>query len=323
MNRRELLIAIGASAFTAPLACFAQQKGKVWRIGYLSTRPPVGPDAELYGAFVQGMRELGYVEGKNLVIERRASEGATERLPGLAAELLRLNVDVVVATGAQPLGAAQKTTALIPIVGIAVPEGSVKSLARPGGNLTGTSSLTPDLSHKHLEILLGMAPKVTRVAVLVDPHNPAHVAILKSVQTAAPAAGVSIVRIEARTEKDIAQAFSVARREGAGAVIVNGGIFNGYSRHIARIAADHKMRSISAFRVFAEAGGLMSYGRNLADGYRRAATYVDKIFKGAKPADLPIEQPTTFEFVVNMKTAKALGITIPQSILVRADRVIE
>jgi putative ABC transport system substrate-binding protein len=208
-------------------------------------------------------------------------------------------------------------------VGDPVSSGFVKSLARPGGNITGLSSITPDLSQKQLEMLLSVRPKLARVAVLVDPGNTAHTAILATVRAVAPGAGVSILPVEARTGAEIAPAISKASRENAGAILVNGALFNGHLRQIAELAAKHRLPSVSAFRSFPQAGGLMSYGQNLTDSYRRAATYVDKILKGTKPADIPVEQPTRFELVINMKTAKALGLTIPQSVLVRADRVIE
>ncbi len=274
------------------------------------------------------MRELGYVEGKNLVIEWRFAEGKAERLPGLAADLLRLKVDVFVTQGSPAASAAQKATATIPIVmgsaGDPVGGGLVKSLARPGGNITEFSNLNVDIGPKRLEMLLSMVPKLSRVAILLSPTNPGHATNLKTVQAAAQTSGVKILPVEARTPQEIENAFSTMTREHAGAVIVAAdALFTQQVRQIAELAAKHRLPSISTFREYAEAGGLMTYGSNLTDQYRRAATYVDKIFKGAKPGDLPVEQPTKFELIINGKTAKALGLKIPQSLLISADRVIE
>ena len=327
-NRRKLLVALGASVIAAPHASFAQQPGKVWRVGFLALRGrPDSLDSGNHGAFRQGMRELGYVEGGNLVIEWRFAEERSERLTDLAAELILGKVDVIVTTSAPTTQAAQKATANIPIVmgatGDPVNSGFVKSLARPGGNITGLSTITADLGPKYMEMLLSMVPKLSRVAVLIDPSNSAHTAILKAVEAAASRVGVRIVPSEARTPQEIDGAFSVMVREKAGAVIVNGAFFNVYGRQIAELAAKYRLASISPFRSYVEAGGLTSYGPNMADMYRRAAKYVDKIFRGANPADLPVEQPTKFELFINRKTAKTLGLTIPQSLLISADKVIE
>jgi len=326
-TRRDVLMAGGAGVclLAVPPRLFAQQQGKVWRIGILSLRP-ISAGA-LHGTFVQGMHELGYVEGKNLVMEWRFADGSPDRYPTLAAELARLRVDVMVVNGTPATEAARKATADIPIVMIGVGDpvssGVIKSLARPGGNVTGLSSITSDLGQKHLEMLLSVAAKDMRAAVLVDPRNSAHSAILRNVRDAARTVGVTVLPLEARNAEEIAQALSMAGRKNVKAVIVNGGIFNRNLRQIAELAQKHKMVSISAFEEYVTAGGLMSYGQNLADSYRRAAYYVDRILKGTKPADLPVEQPTKFELVVNMKTAKALGVTIPQTVLVRATKVIE
>ena len=262
------------------------------------------------------MRELGYVEGKNLVIEWRFADGKIERLPDLAAELVRLKVDVIVTAGTPATSAAQKATTTVPIVianqGDPVGSGFVASLARPGGNITGLSNVNVDVVPKQLEMLLGMVPKLSHVAVLVNPDNSAHASILKNVQAAARSAGVKIMSVEARSAQDIDNAFSMMTRQNARAVIVAHALFNNQQwRQIAELAAKHRLPSISARVEFVEAGGLMSYGQNLADQFRLAATYVDKIFKGAKPADLPVQQSTKFELVINRKTAKALGLTIP------------
>jgi putative ABC transport system substrate-binding protein len=327
-NRRKLVIALGAGALIAPLGSFAQQQSKVWRVGFLALRRPVALDSDAFGAFPQGMRELGYVEGKNLVIEWRFADSKMERLPGLAVELAQMKVDIIVTAGTPPASAAQKATATIPIVmgssSDPVGSGLIKSLARPGGNITGLSDLRGELSPKHLEMLLTMVPRLSRVAVLVDPGDASHVATLQTVRAAAQRAGVKILRVEVRTPQEIENAFPMMVREKAGAVlVVSGGLSIRQGPQIAELAVQNRLPSINEVREYVEAGGLMSYGQNLAEKFRRAAIYVDKILKGAKPADLPVEQPTKFELVINMKTAKALGITIPQSILVQATKVIE
>jgi putative ABC transport system substrate-binding protein len=328
ISRRELVIAFGAGALTAPLASFAQQQGKVWRVGFLSLHRPASLDSDHIGAFPRGVRELGYVEGKNLVIEWRFADGKYERLPGLAAELVQLKVDAIVVGSTQATNAAQQATTTIPIImgnsGDPVGSGFVKSLAHPGGNITGLSNIAVDLSPKLLEMLHSMVPKLSRVAVLMNPDNSVHTTALKNVQAAAQRTGVTILSLNARTPQEIENAFSVMAQKKAGAVIVvRDPIFNQQVRQIAELAAKNRLPTISMIREYVEAGGLMSYGTNLGDYYRRAAIYVDKILKGARPADLPVEQPTTFELFINRKTAKALGLTIPQELLLRADKVIE
>jgi putative ABC transport system substrate-binding protein len=328
-TRRKLLIVLGAGAFSVPLASFAQQQGKVWRIGFLSPRTrPVSIDSDYYSAFPRGMRDLGYVEGKNLVIEWRFADGQYERLPGLAAELVRLKVDVIVAAGPPVIIAAQKATTTIPIVIVTsidpVDAGFVKSLARPGGNITGSSNLSGEVSPKHLEMLLTMAPKLSRVALLVNPANSAHATMLKIVQAAAQKASVKVLPVVARTPQEIETAFSAMTKENAGAIIVGlDPFFVQQRRQIAELAAKNRFPSIATFREYVEDGGLISYGQNLADQYRHVAVLVDKILKGAKPGDLPVEQSTRFDMVINRNTAKALGIKIPNSILLLADKVIE
>ena len=328
-TRRQLLLALGAGALAVPLASFAQQQAKAWRVGFLSARRrPASLDTDYYGAFPRGMRDLGYVEGKNLAIEWRFAEGEYERLPGMAAELVQLKVNVIMALGPPAIVAAQKATTTIPIVVVTsvdpVGAGFVKSLARPGGNITGLSNLAGDISAKHLEMLLATMPTLARVAVLMNPANSSHAAFLKNVQYAAQKAGIKILPVEAQTLQEIERAFSTMAREHIGAVIVAlDPLFIQQGPQIAVQAEKHRLPSIFANREYAEAGGLLSYGQNQLDIYRRAATYVDKIFKGAKPADLPIEQPTKLELVINLKTAKALGLTIPQSLLLRADEVLQ
>jgi len=328
-ERRKFLIVLGAGVIAAPLVSFAQHQGKVWRVGFLSGRTrPHSVDADVFGGFPRGMRELGYVEGKNLVIEWRFADGQYERLPGLAAELVRLNVDAIVAAGPPMIVAAQKATTTIPIVMVTgidpVDAGFVKSLARPGGNTTGISNLSGEVSAKHLELLLGIAPKLARVAVLVNPANPAHVSTVTSVQAAAQKAGVTVLLVEAQTPQEIETAFSVMTRENARAIIVElDPFFIDQGPRIADLAAKHRLPSISTRREHTEHGGLMSYGQSGVDQYRQVAVLVGKILKGAKPGELPVEQSTKFNMVINRKTAKALGLTIPQSMLIRADEVIE
>lgn len=325
MNRRDTvlaLLALGAASFPS----VAQQQGKLWRVGLLMPfRRPPSPDPD--NPFQRRLRDLGYVEGKNLVIERRFAEGKVESLPALAAELVKLNVDVIVSLGTPATRAAQKATTTIPIVmGVGDPVGAglIASLARPGGNTTGVSSLDVDLTPKLLELLLSVAPKTSKVAVMVNPSNPAQLRILKLVQAAAQRVGVSVLAVEARTAVEIGNAFLVIAQQGAGSVLVAlDTLFVSQRRQIAELAEKNRLPSIGGIQMFADAGCLLSYGINDADFWRLKATYVDKILKGAKPRDLPVEQPTKFDLVINMKTAKALGIRIPPSLLLRAERVIE
>ena len=328
-KRRKLTFALGASILAAPLHAFAQQKGKVWRVGFLaSDHRPASLDGHPYGGFLRGMHELGYIEGKNIVIEWRFADVRPDQLPVLAEELVRLNVDVLVAQGAGATRAGQRATTTIPIVmvgpGDPVDLGLVKTLARPGGNTTGLSTLARETTGKRLEMLLEMTPKVARVAILMDPNSPAHIRVLQDLQTAGEKRRVDVLAAKARTSEEIEDAFVWMRQQNAGAVwVAANALFTQQRTRIVELATKHRLPSIAQARAYAEAGGLMSYGPNVTELNRRAATYVDKILKGAKPGDLPIEQPMIFELVINMKTAKALGITIPQTILVRADRVID
>lgn len=329
MKRRRLLISLGASALAVPFGAFAQQQGKVWRIGFLSqiTHPGSLSDTYNYGAFLRAIRELGYIEGKNLVIEWRFADNKPERLPDLAAELVQLKVDVIVTSGMLGPLALQKATTTIPIVMTSnsdpVGRGLIKSLARPGGNITGFTNITGDLGPKRLELLLNMVPKLSRVAVLVNPSSPVHIRALESIQAAGQTRRVAIVSAEARTPQEFDNAFSLIHQQNTGALIVSlDPLFQQQCSRIAELSAKHQLPTVTADRIYVEAGCLMSYGSNRADDWRRAATYVDKIFKGAKPADLPVEQPTIFELVINRKTAKTLGLKIPQSLLISADKVI-
>ena len=320
--------ALTFSLIVAPLIADAQQAPKIPRIGYLSPRARLDP-LPYDRAFLQGMSELGYAEGKNVVIEWRFADGAYERLPALAAELVRLNVDVIVAPSSSAIRAAQQATTTIPIVflstGDPVGSGFVASLARPGGNITGLSNTNLDVSAKLLELLIAMAPKLSRVAVLGNPGSSTHSAILQSVQNAALSrAGVRVLSVEARTRKEIERGFVRMTQDRVDGVMVAADAFlNEQSQHIAPLALKHRLPSISQPRVYVEAGGLMSYGPNTVERYRHAATYVDKILKGAKPADLPVGHPTKFELVINMNTAKALGLTLPPSLLQRANAFVQ
>ena len=327
-SRRKFFLATGASALTAPFASRAQQPGRNWRVGFLSVRH-IGPlDADFYGMFPRTMRLLGYVEGRNLVIDWRSAEGQPERLAGLAAELVQLKVDAIVAAAPQSVRAAQQATSTIPIVmgtaGDPVAAGLVKSLARPGGNTTGTSTNTIEIAPKLLEMLLGMKPGLTRVAVMYNPLIPVNAVTLGNLQAVAPRVGVSLLPLEVRTSAEIEAAFALMKRDNAGAfILIQDPLFTLHLRRIAELAAQHRLPSVAGIRQYVEAGGLMNYGPSFADNYRQAAVYVDKIFKGAKPADLPVEQPVKFDMYINGKTAKALGLTIPQALLISADKVIE
>jgi putative ABC transport system substrate-binding protein len=279
-------------------------------------------------AFRQGLRELGYVEGQNIAIESRWTEGKDDRLPGLAADLVRSKVDVIVAETGAATRAAQQATRTIPIVMSTVndPVGSglVASLARPGGNVTGLTIMSPDLVGKQLELLKEVVPKVSRVALLRHPDNPASAAQLREAQAAAQALGVRLQTLEARSPQEIDDAFAAMTRERAGALlIIPDTLFWSQRRQIVELAVKRRLPSMRIGESYAEAGGLMSYGPSYLDLERRAATFVDKILKGANPADLPVELPTKFELVINLKTAKAIGLTIPHPLLQRADQIID
>jgi putative ABC transport system substrate-binding protein len=326
-NRRKLVIALGAGALSSPFTLYAQPQTKVWRVGYLGTTTPDAFAPEV-AALRAGLREQGYEEGRNLVFDARWADGNYERLPALAAELVAARVDVIVANGTPGTRAARQATAAIPIVMIfaadPVGAGLVISLARPGGNITGQSNLIGDISPKYLELLRSMVPKLTRVALLVNPNNAGMTAVLKNVQAAAPTLGMSVVPCFAGTAPEIDKAFLLMVKEKAGAVIVGGdGFFLQQRRQIAALTAAHRLPALGAYATLAEAGVLMSYGVDSVDNFRRLATHASKILKGAKAADLPVEQPTKIELVINGKTAKALGLKIPQSLLVMADKVIE
>jgi putative ABC transport system substrate-binding protein len=328
VQRRDFLIVAGA-LLAAPFAAGAQQAAKIARIGYLTSSQGLNP--HLPEAFRQGLRDLGYVEGRDLVIEYRDAEGKAERLPALAAELVALKVDVIVAApGTLAARVAKEATRTVPIVFIAadpVASGIVTSLARPGGNVTGLSNLAPALVGKRLELLKQAVPGVSRVAVLWFPGalgEGTDKEMLKEAEAAARALGVRLQLVEARGPADIDRAFSDMTDARAGALtVLPSNMFLREHRRLVDLAAKNRLPAVYTSREFVDAGGLMSYGANQPDLFRRAATYVDKILKGAKPADLPVEQPTRFELVINLKTAKALGLTIPPSLVQRADQVIE
>jgi putative ABC transport system substrate-binding protein len=326
-NRRRLIIVMFASLLGVPLASLGQQPAKVARIGFLEASTPSAIAARVE-AFRQGLRDLGYVEGKNVVIEYRYAEGNFDRLPALAAELVRLNVNVIVTGGPTAIPAAKAATTAIPIVMAfdtdPVGSGFAASLAKPGGNITGLSTLAPELSAKQIELLKEIVPKLARVAVLGTASRPGSAHALREVENAAKALKVQVQFQDVVDPKGIDAAFLAARKGSADAVLVLGSpLFNANRMELTELASKSRYPVIYDRAEFVEAGGLMTYSVSLADLARRAATYVDKILKGAKPGDLPIEQPTKFDLVVNMKTAKALGIKIPNSVLAQATKVIE
>jgi putative tryptophan/tyrosine transport system substrate-binding protein len=304
----------------------AQQPRKISRIGYLAANFPSTNIARIQ-AFRQGLRDLGYVEGKSIVIEWRYAEGKPDRLPALAAELVRLKVDVIVTAGPGQTRTAKKATSTIPIVmaqdSDPVGSGFVASLARPGGSITGLSSLAPELSGKQLELLKEIIPKLSRVAVLGISTRPGNAQSLKEVELAAGAFKVQVQYLDVLDVKDIETAFRAATKGRAEAVLVlQSPFFNSQRTQIADLAIKNRLPAIYPWPEFVEDGGLMTYSVSFADLFRRAATYVDKILKGAKPAELPVEQPKKFEFIINLNAAKQIGLTIPPNVLARADRVI-
>ena len=327
----RLATAVVLLLLAAPFAtAAAQSPGTVPRVGFLGPNTR-SPNPRTLNAFLQGLRELGWVEGTNLVIEYRWAEGRSDRLPGLAAELVRLKVDVIFASSTSAAVAAKNATRTIPIVmatgGDVVGLGLAASLARPGGNVTGlTYDVGLHTNAKGLELLKETVPNVRRVAILASPANPSYTPSIERVRVAARALGVQLQVLDVQGPNEFDSAFAAMAQERAGALLVFSGPEFAADRtrtRLLELAAKSRRPTMYAARAYPEAGGLMSYGVDLRDSFRRAATYVDKILKGAKPADLPIEQPTKFELVVNLKAAKALGLTIPQSVLLRADQVIE
>jgi putative ABC transport system substrate-binding protein len=302
----------------------AQSPGKVYRIGFLSTNPP---DAHAWDALLDGLRGRGYIEGRNILFERRFSEGKAERFPEFAAEMVRLKADIIIVTTTPAAFAAKNATQTIPII---IPTaldpvgtGLVASLARPGGNITGLSSLAPELSGKRLELLKEVVPGMTRVAVLWNPANPANASVWKETQAAARALGLQLQSQEVRGPQDIEGAFALTAQARPDALLVlSDSLINMHRQQIAEFVTQKHLPSVFASTEGVMAGGLMSYGPSLPDRYRRTAYYVDRILKGAKPADLPVEQPIKFEFIINLKAAKQIGLTIPPNVLARADKVI-
>jgi putative tryptophan/tyrosine transport system substrate-binding protein len=328
MKAKILVYALPALILTTiQLAEAQQQPTKIPRIGYLTASSLSALSARIE-ALRQGLRQLGYVEDKNIIIEWRAAEGKLDRLPALAAELVRLKVDVIVTVGPTTTRTAKEATVTIPIVmaqdSDPVGNGFVASLARPGGNITGLSTLAPELSGKRLELLKEIVPKLSRVAVFGTSTLPGNAESLKEVDLAAKAFGVKLQYVDVLSPKDIESAFRAASKGRAEAVLmmVATGVAGDHRAEIVDLAVKSQLPVIYQFPSYVEAGGLMTYGVNISDLDRRAATYVDKILKGAKPADLPVEQPKKFEFIINLKAAKQIGLTIPPNVLARADKVI-
>ena len=309
-----------------PFPARAQQPAKIPRIGWLTASSLSAQSARIE-AFRQGLRDLGYVEGKNIVIEHRFADGKPDRLPALVAELVRLKVDIIVSAGSTPTRAARAATSTIPIVmtndADPIATGFVASLARPGGNITGLSTLSPELSGKRLEILREVVPKLSRVAVLGTSTNPTYAQVIREVELVAKAFGLKLQNLDVLDAKDIETAFRAAIKGRAdGVLVLTSAVLAPERAQITELAAKNRLPGIYSNSQFAEAGGLMFYGVNVLDLDRRAATYVDKILKGRTPADLPVEQPMKFEFIVNLQAAKKIGLTIPPNVLVRADKVI-
>jgi len=326
-QRSVVSLTLSASLFLFSVYAVAQQPTKVPRIGFLSAVSPSTISARV-AAFRQGLRELGYVEGKNIFIEWRFAEGKSDRLPSLAAELVRLKVDVIVAEAPTSTRSAKQATVTIPIVMMfdddPVGSGFVASLARPGGNITGLSTLSPEISGKQLELLKEIVPKLSRVGVLGDVTRPGIPQALREINVAADAFRVQVQYLEVRGSKDIEIAFRAASKERDDAVLVLGSpVLTSQRKEVVELAVKSRLPAIYAREEPVEDGGLMSYGVSIADLSRRTATYVDEILKGAKPADLAVEQPKNFELIINLKAAKQIGLTIPSNVLARADKVIK
>jgi putative ABC transport system substrate-binding protein len=331
MSTRQIkmtVLTLCAMLFALSYSAEAQQSKNIPRIGYLTGSASLSDNPAWHEAFRQGLRELGYIEGKNIVIEWRSGEGKRDRQPALAGELARLKVDVIVTVGSGDTRAAKEATTTIPIVmiqaGDPVGSGFVASLARPGGNITGLSNLRPELSGKRLELLKEIVPKLSQVAVFPSSISPDHAQVLKELDLAAGPLGVKLQYLDIRSPKDFETAFQAAAKGRAEAVLVRvpGPILSPRRTEVAALAVKHRLPVMYERAAEVEAGGLMSYGVIITDLHRRAATYVDKILKGRSPAELPVEQPTKFELIVNLKAAKQIGLTLPPNVLARADRVI-
>jgi ABC-type uncharacterized transport system substrate-binding protein len=324
MRRREFIALLGGAAAAWPLAAHAQRVGKIYAIGLFNA----GSAPPFLNAFFVALRELGWIEGKDVVLEHRYAENRLERLHDLAAELVRLKVDVIVAAGTLAPLAAKQATTTIPIVMMAAGDplgsGLVASLARPGGNVTGMSLMTPALGGKRLELVKEVLPRLSRVAVLWNAANPYSAIVFKETQIAGRTLGIDVLSLEVRSQADLDGAFEAVKQQHPDALItVEDPLTADHRQLIADFAIKQGLPSLHGIREFVAVGGLMSYGASLADLARRAANYVDKILRGAKPADLPVQQPTKFELVINLKTAKVLGVIVPPSLLARADEVIE
>ena len=326
MRERAICLVLSAVLFAVCFPVWAQQPKKVPRVAYLDASSRSLNSARVE-AFRQGLRELGYVEGKNIVIEFRFAEGKLDQVPHNAAEVVRLNVDVILTAGSTDTGAAKKATTTIPIVmaqdGDPVGNGFVASLARPGGNITGLSGLSPEISGKRLELLKEIIPRLSRVTVLGTSTNPGNAQSLRETELAAGAFRVQVQYQDVRGLSDLEPAFRAASQARADAVLALGGpVLNSDRAQVAELAVKNRLPATYPRPEFVSDGGLMAYGPNITDLFRRAATYVDKILKGTKPADIPVEQPTKFEFIINLKAAKQIGLTIPPNVLARADKVI-
>ena len=325
MDRRTVILAVAGSLLARPFASHAQTPAKVWRIGMLETTSTTLNAANLE-AFRQGLRELGYAEGRNLIIEYRSTDGRIERFVDLAVELVGMKVDLIVARQTAAAIAAKNATVTIPVVMTAMGEPLlvVASLAHPGGNVTGLSSVTVDIESKRLGLLRELLPGSTRIAALYNMSSPTNPGQWQQIETAARSMGIQAQLLDVRKPEDLGPAFDATIRQRIDGLIVGqDGLLQANRKLIVDLAAKHRLPAIYRAMEFIEAGGLMAYGPNYPDLYRRAATYVDKILKGAKPGDLPVEQPTKFELIINLKAAKALGLTIPPPLLLRADEVIQ
>jgi putative ABC transport system substrate-binding protein len=330
MRRREFITLLGGAAVAWPFAAYAQQDPAIWRIGFLTPRSRPNPPAHdsFSDAFLQGMADLGYREGKNLAVEWRYADGDYKRLASFAVDLVGMNPAVIVTYGTAAARVLQKTTKTVPIVVTAavdlVGAGLVTSLSRPGGNITGLSVIDTDISTKQLDLLKTISPKLSRVLLLMNPGNSAHPLVLKRVQADAPGLGVEIVVVNAATPQAIERGFAEAAQQGAGAVIITAdAFFSGQGPLIAASALQNRLATISIYHDHVLAGSLMNYGPDVALLHRRAARYVDRILKGTKPEELPVEQPTKFDLAINLKTAKSLGLTVSDTFLASADEVIE
>jgi putative tryptophan/tyrosine transport system substrate-binding protein len=327
VKRRGFIALLGGAAAGLPLTARAQQQ-RVWRIGFLSGKSePNSLSTSVYGEFLKGMNDLGYVEGKDFVMEWRFVAGDFSRLSGMAADLVARQVDVIIAGFTGAALAAKQATATIPIIlgytADPVGSGLVASLARPGGNVTGLATYLPELASKQFELLTAVVPKLSRVGILMNPNNLAYVGMLKTTRGVAAATGIKLVLMEARSTEETTHVFEKLDEQIEAVMVVPDPVYDPPRTVVADLALKHRLPSIHPYAEYTAVGGLMSYGDSLGKFYRRAAYFVDKIFKRVQPRELPVEQPTTFEFVINLKTAKALGIEVAPTLLARADQVVE